>query len=439
MKSKKGGNKKGKKGGGGKLKGKKQPQQASKADEKPGFELPEAEQALVPGYGCMVTKRWAEARQNRHHALMIEIARTNMQRYWDKVTDAQSKSSLLHMLGYSLMQTVEDQAIKEGRKYDSEARELIQSIGERSTKAIVFGVWPESCNFESRLEQVDASGRNAEMEWMLEMIHLTRRTINSELERLVDDSNFVEMLRFLSRWHYVTEVFAIDDLSAHFSFLSLNDAERWLARFGKRIEEIETINEREGWDLGRVKTAKSNQLERKCRLYERQGKVDLALDLARKALEEEGVDFAVSFGLRFLHTDLCLKTGRIQEACKSMEKVFEFYRSEIEGGKELAVEHFRALLNLVPEESKSLFRELIPKHPHILWAASSAGFVELSKEEKKTLRSQLESKRALYCVKCNKELSKVYRCSRCDLATYCGSACQREAWKEHKKVCKKRE
>ena len=120
-----------------------------------------------------------------------------------------------------------------------------------------------------------------------------------------------------------------------------------------------------------------------------------------------------------------------------MEKIFSADRSE--GKKPLAVEGFRYFVQFVPKESESLFRELIPKYPHVLWAASSAGFLELSKEENKDLRSQLETKKGLYCVNCNKEMTKIYRCSRCNVATYCGSACQKEAWKEHKKICKKRE
>jgi tetratricopeptide (TPR) repeat protein len=443
MKSKKGGNKKGKKGGGGKKKGgggKKPPQQPPKGDDEPGFVLPEAEKALVPGYGCMVTKRWEEAYQKGHFALMIEIARANMQRYWDKVTDVQSKASLLHMLGDSLVQTAEGEALKEGRKYDLEARELIRSIGERSTQEILYGVWPEDCVFAWGAffeQQVDASGRNAEMEWMLEMINLTRRTINSELERFADNAKAVEMLRFLSRKHYTAEFLAIDDLLSSLDLLSLNDAERWLARFGKRIEEIETINEREGWNLTAVKASKSNQLERKCRLYERQGKAELALELIRKALQEKEDDPRVGVRLDDLHVEMCLKLGQIEEAFKSMEKIFSVFRSE--GIKAAAVNGFGEYRSLVPVESRLLFAALVPRYPHVLWAASGGGFTKLSEEQNKILRSHLEVKKGLRCVNCNKELTKIYRCSRCEIATYCGSACQKEAWKEHKKICKKRE
>jgi hypothetical protein len=161
--------------------------------------------------------------------------------------------------------------------------------------------------------------------------------------------------------------------------------------------------------------------------------VELALKLVREALGEEDPPPV----LNHLHADLCVKTGRFEEAFESMEKALLFFRSQ--GKKAAAVEGFKLLLANVPEELLSWFRELIPQYPHVLWAANAAGFVELLDEEKKALRSQLEAKKGLYCVNCSKEMSKIYRCSRCNVATYCGASCQKEAWKEHKKICKKRE
>ena len=124
-----------------------------------------------------------------------------------------------------------------------------------------------------------------------------------------------------------------------------------------------------------------------------------------------------------------------------MEKLFSFFRSK--GNKTRAVDVFRGFLKRVPMESqslfKSLFEELIPQYPHVLWAAIAAGFAKIPVAENKILRSQLETKKGSYCINCSKELTKIYRCSRCNVATYCGSACQKEAWKEHKKICKKRE
>jgi hypothetical protein len=138
-----------------------------------------------------------------------------------------------------------------------------------------------------------------------------------------------------------------------------------------------------------------------------------------------------------LHAQLSLKTGRIEEALKSMENFLLVLRSV--GGKTMAAQQLDHYLSLVPEDSRSMsvFMELIPQYPHVLWAANASGFVELSEEKKKALRSQLEAKKTLRCVNCNKEMTKFYRCWRCTVATYCGSSCQKEAWKEHKKICKK--
>jgi tetratricopeptide (TPR) repeat protein len=396
--------------------------------------LPEAEMGTIPGFGCMVTKPWREAYFKGHLPLMIEIARTNMQRYWDKVTDVQSKASLLLMLGHSLINTFEREAMQEGTKCNLEVLELIRSMGERSTTDIVFGVWPENCVicWQTFLGLLDPSERNGEMEWMLGMVNLTRRMINSVLKRGPGSPG---LLRFLSEAHYKTaELQAIFHLSSCFDLLSVNDAERWLAIFEKRVEEIETVVEREGWDLKPVRKTKADLIQEKCRLCDRQGKAELAQELIREAMEKEK-DPDLSLSLIDLHAELSLKTGRIEEAFESMEKYFSATRSN----KAVSVKQLRYFLQFFPKESQSLFGELVLKYPHVLWATNSAGLVKLSEEENKALRSQLDVKKGLYCVNCSKELKKVYRCSRCDIATYCGTTCQKEAWKDHKKICKKRE
>jgi tetratricopeptide (TPR) repeat protein len=381
----------------------------------------------------MVTKSWVDAKLKKHPALMVEIARANMQRCWDKVTDVQSKASLLHILGDSLIETMEQEAVKEGQKYNLEAMELIRSMGERSAWDIVHEVWTEDCLFgwDTFCEQLNPSERNNQTEWIQEMINLTRRTINSELERVADNADEAGVLHFFSEGHYLAELKAIYYLSVGFYHLNEEDTERWLAIFGKRVEEIEPIFERS--NLQFVRETKAILLQWKCDLYEKQGKAELALKLVREALEEEGH----SVNLINFHAELSLKTGRFEEAFKSIEKILSYLRSV--GGKTMAAQQFGHYPILVPEESMPLFKECIPQYPHVLWAANAAGFVEVSEEEKKALRSQLEEKRELACVNCNKELSKIYRCSRCNVATYCGSACQKEAWKEHKKICKKRE
>ena len=44
---------------------------------------------------------------------------------------------------------------------------------------------------------------------------------------------------------------------------------------------------------------------------------------------------------------------------------------------------------------------------------------------------------ARQCDHCGKE-GNVKICSKCHTATYCGAECQKEAWGEHKKVCRQR-
>jgi hypothetical protein len=265
------------------------------------------------------------------------------------------------------------------------------------------------------------------MEWMLEMVNLTRSAINSLPERVAGDAKMANWIVWLSKAHYETELQAISSL-----LVSSSPSEEWLAIFGKRLKQIEIVYKRECWDLDSVRKAKVSLIQQKCKLYERQGKMELAQKLIREAMEKEKDPM-----LNSLHAELSLKTGQIEEALKAMEKYFAEVR--LARAKRFAVESFRRLLGLVPVESRALFQELVPKYPHVSWAANSAGFMELSKEESKALRSQLEAKNELYCVNCSKTLSKIYRCSRCNIATYCGSACQKEAWKEHKKICKNKE
>jgi tetratricopeptide (TPR) repeat protein len=272
---------------------------------------------------------------------------------------------------------------------------------------------------------------------MQEMMNLTRRTINSLLGRKANDAQMENVLRLFSRSHYGTELNRICMVSGC-SSLREEDTERWLAIFGKRIEEIQAIYEREGWDLivdAPFQRATWGLIKGRCKLYQKQGKLELALELLEEYALKEEEDPLPAWN--YLHAELCLQTGRIEEAFKSMEKDFSVFRSQ--GNKTVVVGSFRYYLDLVPDESLSLFEELIPQYPHVLWAASSAGFVELSQEENKVLHKQLEAKKGLHCVNCSKEVTKIYRCSRCELAMYCGSACQKEAWKEHKKICKKRE
>jgi tetratricopeptide (TPR) repeat protein len=272
------------------------------------------------------------------------------------------------------------------------------------------------------------------VELVLGSIKLTRNVINARLEGARAADAMDHMLVY-SEPHYSVESEAIFELSGFYLPESDEEAERYLAMFEKRVEEIETIRKRKKWNLEPVRFTKERLLAVKCNLYERQGREALALETLSKALEKDGEPMG---NLRSVYATMCLKSGRIEESLKSMETVFSMVRGSNEH-KELIAELFNSFLRVVPEESKPLFQELIPQYPHVLWAASSAGYVELSDEEKKALRSNLAMKKVLYCVNCSKELTKVYRCSRCDIATYCGSTCQKEAWKEHKKICKKRE
>ncbi|KAL3898519.1 MAG: hypothetical protein SGARI_006653, partial [Bacillariaceae sp.] len=41
------------------------------------------------------------------------------------------------------------------------------------------------------------------------------------------------------------------------------------------------------------------------------------------------------------------------------------------------------------------------------------------------------------CGNCQSELENILRCSRCHVVFYCNKACQKEHWKQHRRVCKK--
>jgi hypothetical protein len=99
----------------------------------------------------------------------------------------------------------------------------------------------------------------------------------------------------------------------------------------------------------------------------------------------------------------------------------------------------KSFIEAMPPNSKPL-SELAVNYPFVLWGLKHSG-VTLADQQKKIVKNSVSQspKQGVKCFNCSKPLQKVYRCGRCQLAVYCGGACQTEAWKEHKLGCKKKE
>lgn len=56
--------------------------------------------------------------------------------------------------------------------------------------------------------------------------------------------------------------------------------------------------------------------------------------------------------------------------------------------------------------------------------------------ERANVSSSSSSSTAAQCANCNKILTQVMRCGRCNKAMYCGRACQVAHYKQHKAICR---
>jgi hypothetical protein len=75
--------------------------------------------------------------------------------------------------------------------------------------------------------------------------------------------------------------------------------------------------------------------------------------------------------------------------------------------------------------------------PHVLWALKLSG-VELTKELKEKSRAKRDVREKVACFQCKTPLKKIYRCSGCNNALYCGPRCQKKHWRiVHRSGCGK--
>jgi hypothetical protein len=71
----------------------------------------------------------------------------------------------------------------------------------------------------------------------------------------------------------------------------------------------------------------------------------------------------------------------------------------------------------------------------VFWGLKVAEF-KLSPKQIQVLKADApRPKKHMRCLSCNSALVKPYKCSTCHIATFCGSACQKASWKEHKTIC----
>ena len=73
-----------------------------------------------------------------------------------------------------------------------------------------------------------------------------------------------------------------------------------------------------------------------------------------------------------------------------------------------------------------------------LLMANGRKAVQAEKKEEEGGKEEGNTKKAArVCENCDKEASKMQKCSRCRLVRYCSQNCQLADWKEHKKTWKK--
>jgi hypothetical protein len=126
--------------------------------------------------------------------------------------------------------------------------------------------------------------------------------------------------------------------------------------------------------------------------------------------------------------------GNIEEGLKLAEKLCEMFHRENQPP--------RAVITINELQlSAGKFVDLadhvsVDSYPFVMWAMKHAG-VELKKEDNTALKQTLgKTLRAVRCFECKKYLTKVMRCSGCNLAVYCSRECQKNNWKVHRPGCK---
>lgn len=112
------------------------------------------------------------------------------------------------------------------------------------------------------------------------------------------------------------------------------------------------------------------------------------------------------------------------------------YKNDISALKQKAISYGMLGIRIVNEISR-----ICIKHLEFVIKMSKKQFNNNKKNGNLTPKSGIfeikinDETMEVICLSCENEFKKLFKCSKCLLAHYCGATCQKEDWKRHKKNC----
>jgi tetratricopeptide (TPR) repeat protein len=293
-----------------------------------------------------------------------------------------------------------------------------------SAKDTIMGVWPECFMLETFINVV-VSEREAKenWEWVEKFIRNTRTLIDTELARPSGDPDLEEHIETISAHHYETELRLYIRMLQWFTQKEMTYGVVFRDKAMKRYNEIVKKDQSKVITVDRY--------------------VDLLVDHGTYFFLDKNYEKAfeiLSRALELCETDpllhkilglLYLRRGEIEEGLKSLEIFFSSLR---EHDSRVETDHWACMWEKWAEVVTGKLLSQMDAGPNTLWALKVAG-ITLTPEQAALVKENTGVKKNVRCLNCDVQLAKVYKCSRCDIATYCGTECQRKGWISHKEVC----
>jgi hypothetical protein len=402
-----------------------------------------------PGVGYFAPKGFAEASANgtRGHNLdlAIDLARRNYNLYYDSVTDPKAKCSISHALGLSLRrkfiatQALDDVSLlQEMYEYEAPALTLLDASitsGRSSQTFSVMDPWFADLDFSRCLvELLHEPSENSMREMMANQTRMFAICVAPEIDRILNghypnsnDRMLLDRSFRLKLEGLITFLrYAIDSKFLNFANEICPEIEKFL-----KVIFSPSGNPLFGWAVHfkvRFCGLKSHMLEIDGKQDEAEAFIDAVIEGQtdpRYVLLWTGKVWWAG------------EKGNIEEALKLAEKVCELFHRDNQ--PPLAV---RIICMLQDRLISCGFADNLPdhvsvdSHPHVMWAMKHAG-VELKKDDNSALKQTIgKTQRTIRCFECKQYLTKIMRCSGCNLAVYCSRECQKKNWKVHRPGCK---
>jgi tetratricopeptide (TPR) repeat protein len=395
----------------------------------------EEETEFVPGLGPMTTKAWAAAYQQENTAKMIEIAETLKKKYWNLVDD-QGKASLMQMLGVALrggselLELMSQDYSQQASNFNSDCH-----CG-KVRKDLLMGVWPEThMLYGSMWGEGDPLGPYWKKRWDIveKTLQKTRGWIDEEMTH-PSDPELEKHIQDISTKHFALEMRFLVTIV------------RWFTTAQGKNSRAEIFADKALKRYGEI--AKRDQSKVVVSLY-----VELLTETATYLIklnepeDEEKAEMYINMALQIDPTNAeahkhraqaLFDKGAYEEGLKSAEILFSSLRKS---DKRYQANHYSKAFEMMVNYKGESLREMDGVGPNTLWALKVGGF-QLTPEQSALIKANSGVKQNVRCLNCDVQLAKVYKCSRCNMATYCGMECQKESWKSgnewispHKEVC----